>query len=73
MHALARRLVAGTLALGLAGLAPSAHASPFSVPMIDSAPIAGGDESEDANEDPSRLAERAIAAYRARMEGRGGS
>lgn len=31
------------------------------------------EEAEDANEDPSRLAERAIAAYRARMEGRGGS
>lgn len=31
------------------------------------------EEAEDADEDPSRLAERAIAAYRARMEGRGGS
>ncbi len=31
------------------------------------------EEAADANEEPSRLAERAIAAYRARMEGGGAS
>jgi tetratricopeptide (TPR) repeat protein len=40
MHALARSLLAGVLALAIAGLPPVAHASPFAVPMIEAAPSA---------------------------------
>lgn len=63
MLALARSLLAGVLALGLASLPPVAHASPFAVPMIDAAAAPSGEEPEPADEDPT-IAE-AKAEYRA--------
>lgn len=57
MHALGRPLLVATLAVCIAVLPPAAHASPFAVPTIDSAPESGGDE------DPA-IAE-AKAEYRA--------
>jgi tetratricopeptide (TPR) repeat protein len=63
MLTLARSLLAGALALGLAGLPPVALASPFAVPMIEAVTSPSGEQPEATEDDPTIV--EAKAEYRA--------
>lgn len=47
----ARRAIAGVVALGLTLLSPTSHASPFAIPTVDASSETGGEPSEE--EDPA--------------------